>query len=364
MTAGVAGLVGAEERGHPVEDLVQDLGAGVARHDLGDLRVRRGLDELSELLGADRGERLGVEISHRLTFQAARYLLVSNLSDNAASPCSLPLPNNRWTVGPRVPNSQHVFGSAAGRAQAALRALAHPLRLRIMSLLTGAPLTAAEVARELGISHANASYHLRNLLSGGLIVLAGEEKIRGGVAKRYRYDAHLDWDAPSGPAGRTTSSAPTTSPSPTSSSAVPPSRDCFGPGQLLADGDLWVEPATWHDIRSGSPRWSATCTTRPGRPAPPAPYAPAPPSRCSRCGRRETMNAVAPLRHPAFRLPAHRPHGQRPRQHVRPIALAFAVLDLTGSASDLGLVVGRVRWSTSCSCSSAGCSPTGCPSTC
>src|SRR5689334_24607477 len=73
-----------------------------------------------------------------------------------------------------------------------LRATAHPVRLRIMSLLTAAPMTAAEVARELGLTHANASYHLRNLLAGGLIVVDGEEKIRGGVAKRYRYDAGND----------------------------------------------------------------------------------------------------------------------------------------------------------------------------
>ena len=83
--------------------------------------------------------------------------------------------------------------------QAALRAMAHPVRLRIMSLLTGAPLTAAEVARELGITHANASYHLRNLLAGGLIVSAGEEKIRGGVAKRYRYDTDHDQQRRRGP---------------------------------------------------------------------------------------------------------------------------------------------------------------------
>ncbi|MFC7535267.1 adenylosuccinate lyase [Actinoplanes sp. GCM10030250] len=69
---------------------------------------------------------------------------------------------------------------------AALRALAHPVRLRIMSLLTGADLTAADVARALGITHANASYHLRTLLAAGQIVAAGEKKIRGGVAKRYR----------------------------------------------------------------------------------------------------------------------------------------------------------------------------------
>jgi DNA-binding transcriptional ArsR family regulator len=68
-----------------------------------------------------------------------------------------------------------------------LRALAHPTRLRILSLLTGAAMTAADVARELSLTHANASYHLRQLLAVGTIEVAGEEHIRGGVAKRYRY---------------------------------------------------------------------------------------------------------------------------------------------------------------------------------
>jgi DNA-binding transcriptional ArsR family regulator len=73
---------------------------------------------------------------------------------------------------------------------ATLRAIAHPVRLRILSLLTGAPMSAAEVARELGLTHANASYHLRVLVAAGELVEAGEEKIRGGVAKRYRHP----WD--------------------------------------------------------------------------------------------------------------------------------------------------------------------------
>ena len=68
-----------------------------------------------------------------------------------------------------------------------LRALAHPVRLRILSLLTGTALSAAEIARELGITHANASYHLRQLAAAGELVVAGEERIRGGVAKRYRH---------------------------------------------------------------------------------------------------------------------------------------------------------------------------------
>ena len=72
-------------------------------------------------------------------------------------------------------------------AIARLRAGAHPLRLRILSLLTGAEMSAAEVARELDLTHANASYHLRVLAEAGQVVEAGEERIRGGVAKRYRH---------------------------------------------------------------------------------------------------------------------------------------------------------------------------------
>ncbi|MDQ3616910.1 MAG: helix-turn-helix domain-containing protein [Actinomycetota bacterium] len=53
-------------------------------------------------------------------------------------------------------------------------------------------MSAAEVARELDLTHANASYHLRVLAAADLVVQAGGERIRGGVAKRYR---HL-WDRP------------------------------------------------------------------------------------------------------------------------------------------------------------------------
>ncbi len=68
-----------------------------------------------------------------------------------------------------------------------LRATAHPLRLRMLSLLTSSAMSAAEVARELDITHANASYHLRLLHDADLVVVESEERIRGGVAKRYRY---------------------------------------------------------------------------------------------------------------------------------------------------------------------------------
>lgn len=73
------------------------------------------------------------------------------------------------------------------QATQALRATAHPVRLQILSLLTAAELSAAEIARELDLTHANASYHLRLLLDAGQLEVASEERIRGGVAKRYRH---------------------------------------------------------------------------------------------------------------------------------------------------------------------------------
>ncbi|HEX6873862.1 MAG TPA: helix-turn-helix domain-containing protein, partial [Micromonosporaceae bacterium] len=88
-------------------------------------------------------------------------------------------------------DSSHRPGTGTDRAgqrpAAKLRALAHPIRLRILSLLTGAAMTAAEIARELDLTHANASYHVRQLAEVGQIEVVAEERIRGGVAKRYRY---------------------------------------------------------------------------------------------------------------------------------------------------------------------------------
>ncbi|MDI1462260.1 winged helix-turn-helix domain-containing protein [Catellatospora sp. KI3] len=132
-----------------------------------------------------------------------------------------------------------------------LRALAHPIRLRILSLLTGAAMSAAEVARELGITHANASYHLRLLLANGTITVGEEEQVRGGRAKRYRYD--LDRDLTLHP------------------DRPEPARDLEGSrlvyaalaaelqrraqsmiatsGNFLADAELWVDPDDWREIR-------------------------------------------------------------------------------------------------------------------
>jgi DNA-binding transcriptional ArsR family regulator len=128
--------------------------------------------------------------------------------------------------------------------KATLRAMAHPIRLRIVSLLTGAPMTAAEVARELGLTHANASYHLRNLLAGGLIVPAGEERIRGGVAKRYRYDADREHGPkPAGDESRALYHAMANELLRRTAHA-----DWSGKRQMT-DAELWVEPEVWLAIR-------------------------------------------------------------------------------------------------------------------
>lgn len=42
----------------------------------------------------------------------------------------------------------------------------YPLRLQILSILSGATMSAADIARETGTAQANASYHLRRLHEG------------------------------------------------------------------------------------------------------------------------------------------------------------------------------------------------------
>jgi DNA-binding transcriptional ArsR family regulator len=128
---------------------------------------------------------------------------------------------------------------------AALRATAHPVRLRILSLLTGAAMSAAEVARELELTHANASYHLRQLLRADLLVVAEETSIRGGRAKRYRHDP---------------ARAPQTGPDDGERQAiwraaaeellrrVPQQARPSAARQLMTDAELWVAPEVWAEV--------------------------------------------------------------------------------------------------------------------
>lgn len=121
--------------------------------------------------------------------------------------------------------------------------MAHPLRLRMMSLLTGAAMSAAEVARELGIGHANASYHLRHMHAAGLLVVAEEESVRGGKAKRYRYDV----DAPGALAPDSSSAALYYQALASELVRRATSRGEDVPRGSSSDAELWVPPEAWTD---------------------------------------------------------------------------------------------------------------------
>ncbi len=130
-----------------------------------------------------------------------------------------------------------------------LRAAAHPLRLRMLSLLTGTELSAAEVARELGVSHANASYHLRRLLDAGELVVAGEEEIRGGVAKRYRHPWRAVADREQPPPGTGTDDQAAYVRAMAAELVRRHDHARLGPPRQFCDAELWVSDGDWSEVR-------------------------------------------------------------------------------------------------------------------
>ena len=63
-----------------------------------------------------------------------------------------------------------------------VRALAHPLRLRMLEVLRAGPATASLLARELGESSGATSYHLRELAKAGFVE---EDEERGNARDRW-----------------------------------------------------------------------------------------------------------------------------------------------------------------------------------
>ena len=89
--------------------------------------------------------------------------------------------------------------AAVPAANTGLRALAHPVRLQILRLITERPLSAGELARELGIASASASYHIRQLADSGLATIADEPTGRGGRRKLYQHHLTSGVRLPGGP---------------------------------------------------------------------------------------------------------------------------------------------------------------------
>ncbi|MGH2744975.1 MAG: ArsR/SmtB family transcription factor [Thermoleophilaceae bacterium] len=70
-----------------------------------------------------------------------------------------------------------------------VRALAHPLRLRILSILEQRVASPKELAHEIGAPLTHVSYHVRQLAQFGVIKLERTTPRRGAVEHHYRLDA-------------------------------------------------------------------------------------------------------------------------------------------------------------------------------
>jgi DNA-binding transcriptional ArsR family regulator len=70
-----------------------------------------------------------------------------------------------------------------------VKALAHPLRVRILSLLDEGELSPTELSEKLGVPIGNVSYHVRQLAGLGLIRLTRETPRRGAVEHHYTAEA-------------------------------------------------------------------------------------------------------------------------------------------------------------------------------
>jgi DNA-binding transcriptional ArsR family regulator len=122
-----------------------------------------------------------------------------------------------------------------------LRALSHPLRLRILSLVTGAAMSSAELARELDMSHAAVSFHVRKLAEAGYLELAETRSVRGGRERRYRQRlaGMAEWrrEEP-----RMAVRAIAEEVQRRAGEASPEAW------RLAGDAELWVDPEVWEDV--------------------------------------------------------------------------------------------------------------------
>lgn len=130
-----------------------------------------------------------------------------------------------------------------------LRALAHPLRLQMITLMWPAPMSAAELARVLGVSHALASHHLRRLVAVDLVELVEERTTRGGKERRYRLVFHRTREGAllSDQSERETASLMAEVLMLNLRKRVA-QRAPEGEGVTI-DADLWMDPLVWQEMR-------------------------------------------------------------------------------------------------------------------
>src|SRR5918997_1291062 len=80
---------------------------------------------------------------------------------------------------------RRVVADGAGIPGKRLSALAHPIRLHILSVAESEDISASEVAVALGEPLGVVAYHFRVLHTAGLIELVGTERRRGSIQSFY-----------------------------------------------------------------------------------------------------------------------------------------------------------------------------------
>lgn len=122
-----------------------------------------------------------------------------------------------------------------------LRVTAHPLRLQILSLLTGNSMSQGEVARSLGLSNAAIGYHFNTLKTAGWLKETGAKTVRGGTAHLFTYNnASI--------AGKKSRNLDPSSWQVVGSELIRRAKHFRKGVQLLADADIHIDPQTWHEL--------------------------------------------------------------------------------------------------------------------
>jgi DNA-binding transcriptional ArsR family regulator len=128
-----------------------------------------------------------------------------------------------------------------GGGRRRLRALSHPVRLRILALVSGQGMSSAELARELDLNHAAVSFHVRQLVAAGYLELAETRSVRGGQERLYRQRVvhGSEW-------------VPEDHRLMVSAIAEELTRrvaDGSGTWKLFADSELWIDREVWDEAR-------------------------------------------------------------------------------------------------------------------
>jgi DNA-binding transcriptional ArsR family regulator len=127
-------------------------------------------------------------------------------------------------------------------ADPVLRALGHPTRLRMLSLMWSGPLSAAALAAELGISHGLASQHLRTLDRAGLVELTEVRAKRGGRERLYR-------TVKGSPLSDRRDASPLLTEALVSNLRQRLGTRVPDSASVVTDAELWVAPDVWNEYR-------------------------------------------------------------------------------------------------------------------